>query len=150
MGAEIGNKSAEKLYTPELRALAYKSYCEHLSKGKSKKSWIFKHEDISLTWETFEKYIKEYAHEFDSEEKKVAEAEGFNHWEGIVEDSAKGTNKDANTASLQMLMRNKYGWDKNEKNSDVPINPQFEALMMQIKSYQLKRRIDSKIINNDK
>ena len=61
--------------------------------------------------ETIEKYILDDK-EFDPLQKRKAEAQGYAYWEQVVEDSAKGANKDANTASLQMVMRNKFGWDK--------------------------------------
>lgn len=41
-----------------------------------------------------------------------AEAERYKLWFTNVSESALGTNKDANTASLQMIMRNMFGWDK--------------------------------------
>jgi len=60
-----------------------------------------------------DKYLQNEV-EFDPLHKKIAEVKGFARWEKVVEDSATGKNKDANTASLQMLMRNKYGWDKTD------------------------------------
>jgi hypothetical protein len=113
-GAPKGNKNATKLKTPELKAEAYKQYCAHLARGKSKKSWCFEHPDLTLTFETMDKYIDGSVIDFPPIHKKVAETKGFAFWEQVVEDSAIGKNKDANTASLQMLMRNKYSWDKED------------------------------------
>jgi hypothetical protein len=110
-GAPKGNKNALKLKTPDLKAEAYKQYCAHLAKGKSKKSWYFEHPDLELTAETMDKYIAENPIDFRPITKQIAEIKGFAHWEEIVEQSARGENE-ANTASLQMLMRNKYKWDK--------------------------------------
>ena len=138
MGYNIGNQYALKLCTPELRKFAYKSYCDHLAKGKSKKSWNLK-TPVKLTWESMEKYIRENEDDFDPIEKKLAESDGYGHWEQVVEDSAKGTNKDANTATLQMLMRNKYGWDKqdNRHNDESSATEQeYQKLMEQLNRYQ--------------
>lgn len=70
---KIGDKTNVKLTTPELKELAYNSYCEHISQGYPKKAWCFKHPHVSLTWETMEKYIKEEPDVFDSIHKEIAE-----------------------------------------------------------------------------
>jgi hypothetical protein len=118
MGAPEGNKSGIKLKDPEIRQLAYQQFCDHIAHGLSKKSWYFIHPSLSCTYETIEKYIKDEV-EFDPIHKKIAEAKGFGYWEGVVHSSATGQNKDANTASLQMVMRNKFDWDKVEKEDKV-------------------------------
>lgn len=110
-GGPIDNQKAVKLTTDELKQEAYRQYCAHLAAGKSKRSWVFKHPDMTLTAAGFENYLKNEA-VFDPLQKQVAEAEGYGMWEDIVCESAKGKNTKANTASLQMVMRNKYGWDK--------------------------------------
>lgn len=107
----IGNKNGLKLKDPIVRQQAYESYCAHLAKGKSKRSWVFEHPDHSCTWETLETYLKDET-EFDPVKKKVALSQGFAKWEEVCEESANGKNQRANTASLQMVMRNKFGWDK--------------------------------------
>jgi hypothetical protein len=136
----IGNKYAKKLVTPELKEQAYKQYCAHLAKGKSKRSWRFKHPDVSLRWETMEKYAKESPEEFDPEHIKDAISDGYAHWEQIVEDSAEGINQKANTASLQMKMRNKFGWDKNdhkeEEDSTLEVRESQQNILNQIQNYQ--------------
>jgi hypothetical protein len=139
-GAPIGNQNGLKLKDPEIRQFAYSQYCEHLAKGKSKKSWYFDHPQLRCTWETMEKYLVDEV-EFDPIHKRIAEAKGFAYWEGVIEGSATGKNKHANTASLQMLMRNKYGWDK-LKDKEPPIADaeqlkKFEMLMEQISNGQI-------------
>jgi len=129
MAAPKGNKNNQKLKTSDLKQEAYKQYCEHLAKGKSKRSWTFKHPELSLTWERMEKYIADEI-ELDPIQKELAMADGYLEWEKIAEDSAKGVNKDANTASLQMVMRNKFGWDKNEDRKDREgFKPQVAKLL---------------------
>lgn len=114
-GAPKGNKNATKLKDSELKSEAYKQYCAHLATGKSKKSWYFEHSQIELTAQTMEKYISNNPIDFSPIKKEIAEIKGFAYWEEVVEKSAEGKNN-ANTASLQMLMRNKYGWDKEDIN----------------------------------
>lgn len=110
--SQPGNKNALKLTTLELKQKAYKAYCDHLARGKSKRSFYFIDETLSLTWETMEKYIENDPSVFDPIKMKMAESQSFSYWEDVVHASAEGTNPNANTASLQMLMRNKFGWDK--------------------------------------
>lgn len=119
-----GLKNAEGLKTPELKQEAYDQYCAHLADGKSKKSWYFDHPKMKLTYITMEKYILEDASFLDPLHKEIAWCKGYQKWEEIVTGSAIGSNKDANTASLQMVMRNKFGWDKEnsvQKESDEPL-----------------------------
>jgi hypothetical protein len=70
-----------------------------------------------------EKYLQDTA-EFDPIQMKVSETKGYAKWEQIAEDGAEGTNPDVNPACLQMVMRNKFGWDKqregnNEHRGDI-------------------------------
>lgn len=109
-----GNKNGMALKDPDIRQIAFKSYLDHLAKGKSKKSWWFEHEELSCIWITMEKYIAENPSEFDPNKVEIALTKGYYAWENISEGSAKGENE-ANTASLQMVMRNKFGWDKKDK-----------------------------------
>ena len=117
MAPHKGNTHAKKLSTKELKEEAFRSYLEHLGKGKSKKSWWFEHEDLTLTWQTMDTYIKNETDVFNPLKIEIAKSKGYNHWEQVAEESAKGINKDANTASLQMVMRNKFGWDKEDHNN---------------------------------
>lgn len=107
-----------KLTTPELRLMAYTQYCDHLALGKSTDSWYFKHPTITLNRKSMELYIKKYPDELPAEQMEISKSKGYQRWEQVVEDSAEGKNRDANTASLQMLMRNKFGWDKKDDQND--------------------------------
>lgn len=132
-----GNQHAKKLTTPELRDLAYKQYCDHLARGKSKKSWCFEHPNLTLTWNTMEKYLEDTS-EFDPLKKEVAQIKGYYKWESIAEDSASGANKDANTASLQMVMRNKFGWDKENSVQKDTSEPLIKKLAHKWRTYKEK------------
>ena len=124
----VGKKNARKLNTNEQMKCVYESYCDHLSKGKVKKSWWFDDGSLTLTWETMEKYLANEPHNFDPLKKEVAVAKGMSYWENVVEEKAKGKNKDADTAALQMVMRNKYGWDKPGAEEDGDLEPYIKTL----------------------
>lgn len=114
-GGQKGNKNGVKLKDPDLRQEAYRQYCEHLAEGYSQESFCFDHPQLTVTYKTMNRYIEENPLEFPPIQKEKAKLKGYKMWEGVAMDSAKGLNKDANTASLQMIMRNKYGWDKEDK-----------------------------------
>lgn len=137
-GAPQGNQNGIKLKDAEVRQLAYEQYCSHLAKGKSKRSFVFEHPEHTCTWQTMEKYMKDNI-EFNPLQREVAECKGFAHWEQIVEDSAVGKNRHANTATLQMAMRNKYDWDKpndKEKSFAPEYLEVFGSMMQQIANSQ--------------
>ena len=113
-GAPSGNQYGVKLKDPSIRQQAYGSYCDHLSKGKSKRSWCFEHPDFTCTWETMEKYLQDSL-EFEPIQMKLSLSKGYATWEAIAEDGATGKNRRVNPACLQMVMRNKFGWDKQKE-----------------------------------
>lgn len=111
------NKSAVKLATDDLITEAFQDYCDHLRGGWTKGSWSFhKNGKAICTHDTMDRYLEDRPDVCDSQQYKIAVAQGYKRWERVVNDSADGTNRKANTASLQMLMRNKFGWDA--KNSE--------------------------------
>lgn len=115
MGPPKNNKNGLKLKEPDVRQEAYEKYCEWLAMGKSSRSFTFKKGDLMCVGRTMESYIRDNPLEFPPLKKELAYCQGYAIWEQVVEESAKGINKDASTASLQMLMRNKYNWDKEDK-----------------------------------
>ena len=121
------SKNGLKLKDPDVRQQAFNEYCEWLAKGKSSRSFTFESDLLSCTGQTIESYIKNNPTEFPSYKKEIAFNKGLAKWEMVVEESADGKNKDANTASLQMLMRNKYGWDRKEKEAEKT-NPYIEIV----------------------
>ncbi len=124
MSAAKGNTYAVKLKDNNLKIEAYKDYCAHLAAGKGRKGWRWRKDDRLLcTYLTIEKWIKEEPEVFNSIQKEIALCDGYDHWEAVVAASAKGENEKANTASLQMIMRNMHGWDvKDEKSTSVTVN----------------------------
>lgn len=137
----IGNKSALKLKTPELRKEAFRQYCEHIAGGWQKKSWYFVHPDITCCWATIEKTILDFSEEFDLEHIAVAQAKSMKFWETILYDAAKGAAKDCSPASLQMIFRNKFGWDKNsahdeDTNTTVAVQHNQHQILQQMAEMQ--------------
>lgn len=124
----LGKKNARKLKTPDLMEKVYNHYCQHLAAGKVKKSWYYDEDGLLLTWETMEKYIANEPHNFDPRKKEAAFAKGMQYWESIVSKKAEGSQKDADTATLQMIMRNKYGWDKETNKEKSSTDSLVEAL----------------------
>lgn len=107
----VGNKFGAKLKTDELKKLAYESYCNHIAQGKTHKSWYFEHEDLTLSWQSMESYLKNEPEAFNPKHKQVAEAKGLESWvqqgrEMMVSE------KRCQPAIYQMMMRNIHGWDK--------------------------------------
>lgn len=123
-----GKKNARKLKTENQMNKVYKSYCDHLACGKVKKSWFYEDGELTLTWETMENYIAKEPRNFDPLKKDAAVAKGMSFWENVVDASAIGENKNANTATLQMLMRNKYGWDKDDPSEKETSAPMIKTL----------------------
>lgn len=117
MAPPLGNTYAKKLNNDEIKKEVFASYLAHLAKGKSPKSWWFDNGEITITYKCMESYIKNESDVFPSLQIDRAKSQGYQVWEQVAEDSAKGINKDANTASLQMVMRNKFGWDKENNES---------------------------------
>lgn len=126
MAGTIGNQNGVKLKDPDIRQMAYKDYCKHIATGNSKDSWYFEHEQLTCTAQTFDKYLKDEL-EFNPIHKQIANAKGYQHWERIVHGSADGSNKEANTASLQMVMRNKFSWDKKDNDAQESSKEILEA-----------------------
>jgi len=113
--APLGNQYGLALKDPEMRQRAYKSFCDHLSEGYSQDCWYFEEGDNLCCYKTMLSYIENNPTEFPAIQRDIAKTKGKKYYEGLCKASANGENTKANTASLQMIMRNKYGWDKPEK-----------------------------------
>lgn len=114
MVAPKGNKNGLKLKSPDIRQLAYKEYCAHIAQGLSKECFTFKHEGLTCTFRTLERYIAENPVEFPPIHKEIAECESLKSWEMTAHDMAKGKIRNCQPAVLQMIMRNKFGWDRDD------------------------------------
>ena len=134
-----GNQFAKKLKTDELKKEAYRQYCQHIAEGYPKKAWCLRHPDITLTWETMEKYIKEEPGVFDPIQKSASQADSLKLAFQHLWDSARGKNKDANVAALQIILRNMHCWDAKDPasaNSDNNFMQAQEMVMKQLSDMQ--------------
>jgi hypothetical protein len=134
----IVNTRGPKKLTAEERQEAYESYCKHIAGGFCKESWCWEeHKKHRLTNKTMEKWIRISPEEFSPHKKEQAEAQSLKYWERILYSSADGTNPDASTASLQMVMRNKFGWDKPKEREDNPSQLEhFKSIMAMLSQKQ--------------
>lgn len=123
-----GNQHAKKLTTPELKKMAYESYCSHIAKGKPQKSWYFEHPELTLTYKGMENYIKQSPDEFPPLNKEVAYSKNFEVWfekgEAMMESQEK-----CQPAIYQMIMRNIHGWDKESVEEKVDREKQEKTML---------------------
>lgn len=111
MPAPKGNQNSKKLKTQELKKLAYEDYCNHIAQGFPHKAWCWEHGDLTLTWQTIETYIREEPVDFNSKQKRAAEAKSLKVWFGKGTDMMTSEAR-CQPAIYQMIMRNVHGWDK--------------------------------------
>jgi hypothetical protein len=127
MSAPKGNDFAKKLKTKEVKEKVYKDYCNHIATGAAHKSWKYEKNDLILTWETIEKYISEDK-DFDPLHKQLAIAKSLAVWEKRGIDMMLGRIEKCQPAIYQMFMRNKFGWDKQNKEQQTEnTSKEFDA-----------------------
>lgn len=120
-----GNTNKLKLKTEELQKKAYEAYCQWLSIGRGKQGFVFDYimeetgKEDSITWATMEKYIKDQRFDLNPLHKERAESLGYQTWENTGIMMMQGQMEKCQPAIYQMMMRNKYGWDKETKVSHV-------------------------------
>ena len=149
--SHTGNQWGVGVKDPNERQIAYQSYCDHLAKGRFKESWRYVNEDTGSHWtyKSIDKWMRD-ANEFAPEKLEVANAEGFAFFEKILLDSCSGVNTKANVASLQMTMRNKYGWDKIDRREvNAPeVLASYEKVMIMLAGKQAETKaLESKAID---
>lgn len=135
-----GNKYGLKLKDPDVRQEAYEAYCAWLARGKTHKSFTFVKDNLSCTSETIKKYIKDNPSEFDPIKEKIAYSKGLELWEEFCEKSAQKKEKH-DTASLNMIMRNKYGWDKRDEEEEKPAKYETQAELI-FEALKRERSVD--------
>lgn len=92
---------------------AFEEYCKHMEAGYKRQAFFFSTDDFIISYKTLDNYMKDMPDIFPLEEFERSQAAGQLTWEKIAEDCALAK-KPHNTATLQMVMRNKCGWDKKE------------------------------------
>lgn len=118
MAPAKGNKHAKKLAKfPEECQKAYKEYCQWISEGKSVEAWNYCSNKMTLTYKTMEKYIRENPDDFPLIHKEVALTKSLSVWEERGLSMMLGLIEKSQPAIFQMFMRNKFGWDKEDRKS---------------------------------
>lgn len=90
----------------------YESFLTHISKGHSIDAFSYREENFSLSWQTLNEYIKKRPDLFNPDLMIEAKAIAKKYWENVCFQAARGEMKGHSPAVLQMIMRNKYDWDK--------------------------------------
>ena len=128
-GGRPGNQNAVKLSTTKLKNEAYNQYCDHIARGGSKNTWYFEHPKLTLSYKTMDKYIAENPVDFDATQLDIAKSKGLEVWERRGIRMLKGG---GSPAVYQIMMRNKYGWDKDntehKQDNKQAIAGQFEVV----------------------
>jgi hypothetical protein len=126
--ALIGNQLAKKLTTAELKKEAYEQYCDWLRKGNPKRGWVFKHPEMTLTFKTMDKYIRENPNDFPAITLEAAKAEGYMVWLNDGKKMMTGVIEKCQPAIYQMMMRNIWGWDKENHDDKETTEPLITTL----------------------
>ena len=121
-GAQKGNNFAVKLKDRASRQNAYDALCKWIADGWAYKSFVFYYDGGAMTGEGIYEMVKRHPDEFDADKIEVANALAYQIWERRVKESANGENPHASTATLQMVMRVKFGWDKRDGSSQSEVD----------------------------
>lgn len=126
------------LANAEGRRILFKAFCDHIAKGNVKSSFHFDNGIYRAVAHTIERYIKDFPHEFDLMDLDIAYAKCYEIWENAVGDAALGYKPSAHGAALQMILRNKLGWDRQERE---PVNKaEIVELFASLKTYVIEQR----------
>jgi hypothetical protein len=119
-----GNDNRLKVKSEESQKVVYEIYCQWLAAGRDKRGFVCEYIDEngkenSVTYQTVENYVKKNPSVLDPHKQVCAESKGFACWEYTGIKMLNGEVKGCQPAIYQIFMRNKYGWDKEEKVSTV-------------------------------
>lgn len=126
--AQKGNQSAKKLTTDEIKKDAYQQYCDWLRGGNPKRGWVFKHPEMTMISKTMDKYIRENPSDFPAINIESAKAEGYMVWLNDGKKMMTGVIEKCQPAIYQMMMRNIWGWDKEDVESKETHEPLVEKI----------------------
>ena len=130
-----GNQHGDKL-NPEQKQIAYRSYCKHISEGLSKEAWCYEDPDdpeLGLVWNTMESYMKKDPAAFEPILLQKAYAKSREWFENVGKDLMIGKIEKGSPATFQTFMRNKFGWDKEDKKPSVENKRELELEQENIK-----------------
>jgi hypothetical protein len=112
MSAPLDNKFALKYKTPEERQVLCRQYIEYIKTGKSKEYFP------PCSIQTFERYVKDFPQDFDTEKIEEAERRGLGRLEEIGFDGMMGKIKGFNPTTWIFVTKNRLGWrDKQDLTS---------------------------------
>lgn len=129
IGGPVGNKKAVKLKTEEQKKKAYTSYCKWIAGGHSKEAWDYQDGDMTLTHKTMEKYMREQPLDFPTIQRERAQAQSLKVWEEKGMNMMEGRVDKCQPAIYQMFMRNKFGWDKEDRSRADTFQPLVRTLL---------------------
>lgn len=110
--AMLGNDWNEGLKTDEAKEKALKSYCEHLSSGKSARSWNYEDQEGNhCCYRTMETKIKNK--EFPIHVIEKAKSAQYSWWEDLGIRMSSGSFK-GSPITFIAFMRNMFDWDKRD------------------------------------
>jgi hypothetical protein len=113
-----GNTNKLKLKKEAQQLVAYEAYCNWIASGKGRQGFVFECEDeetnkvVTITWQTIENYINSKRFDLDPIQKEKAENFAYQVWENVGVEMMQGKVDKCQPAIYQMMMRNKFGWDK--------------------------------------
>lgn len=123
-----GNKNGVKLKLPQIRQEAYRQYCNWIANGKPKKAWSFEHPKHTCCWRTMEKYIVENPLEFQPLHKEIAHCKGYCRWFELGIKMVEGKIEKCQPAVYQMIMRNMFGWDRENSTNKETTEPLIKKM----------------------
>lgn len=142
-----GHDLSKKLKTDELQREAYIKYCKHIADGYPKKTFSYVNDELSITSETMEKYIKENkdSPNFDPLLMQISEARAFKLWFDEGKKMMTGAYKNGSPMTWQVIMRNmfrKYGWDIEQKEMRSNSQPDMQRLSESLNNIPLSRSLE--------
>lgn len=104
MSAPRDNQFALKFKTPEERRSLCRRYIEYIQTGRSKEYFP----DCAV--QTFERYVKDFPEDFDTEKIAMAERLGLGKLEAAGFDGMMGKIPGFNTTAWIFITKNRLGW----------------------------------------
>ncbi len=116
----IGNQNAVKLKDEEVLFTAYSAYCQWIATGRGKQGFVFDYEKEDgtkcfVTWQAIERCAQKNPTVCHPDHKERAENLAYQVWENTGIEMMTGKLEKCQPAVYQMMMRNKFSWDKESK-----------------------------------
>ena len=110
MPAQPGNTTAERYQSDEEKQAIYRQYCEHLSKGYSKESFV------PCDYRTVESYVEKYPDVLQPEKMQQALRKGQLWWEKTGMEGMLGKLVGTFSSGTWVFnMKNRYGWTNKQE-----------------------------------